>query len=228
MTGKKAPVRRDSKQIAAIPPRLASYTRVRSPVVPYGAQEEASAPSTLPPPPFSHEAGVVGLEWWLEAHMEIVGQLAVLEQLLDVGDAGMHGRTMELLAGHVEAVRDALYELYCDAADERLAPLLEPGALLGQHVRCCYAWLGRVVALLGTLVQGMRSEAGPDWGNAKTGFRSASVMYVGPSDSLRIAVMILSIDTTSPTEPLRNLPADLEALFAVNERLQSVLATRFT
>jgi len=139
MTGKKAPVRRDSKQIAAIPPRLASYTRVRSPVVPYGAQEEASAPSTLPPPPFSHEAGVVGLEWWLEAHMEIVGQLAVLEQLLDVGDAGMHGRTMELLAGHVEAVRDALYELYCDAADERLAPL---ALKTSQRIRLQRRWPG--------------------------------------------------------------------------------------
>jgi hypothetical protein len=40
-------------------------------------------------------------------------------------------------------------------------------------------------------------------------------------------VKSLGIDTSSPTEPLRGLPADLEALFEVTERLQGALAKRF-
>lgn len=225
MSGTKAHTRRDSKQMAAVPPRLASQTRVRSPV--QRQEEVAGPPSTLPPPPFAHEVGVVGLEWWLEAHMGIVAEITWLEQLLEGGDAGAHASTLQLLSAHAEAVRDALYELYCDAADERLAPMLGSGALLEQHVRCCYAWCGRVVSMLGNLVHGLRSEAGPDWPLAKTGFRSAAVMYVGPSEALRAAVKALAIDTSSPTEPLRGLPADLEVLFEVTERLQGALAKRF-
>jgi hypothetical protein len=220
----KARVRRDSKGIAAVPPRIASQTRVRS----VQREEEAGAPSTLPPPPFSHEAGVVGLEWWLEAHMELVAELAWLEQVLEGGAGGPHAPTMQLLSGHAGAVRDALYELYCDAADKRLSSLVGSDALLEQHVRACYAWCGRVVAMLGGLVHGLRSEVGPDWGLAKKGFRSASAMYVGPSTRLRAAVTALAIDTTNLTEPLRNLPSDLEVLFYATETLQGSLAQRFT
>ncbi len=227
MSGTKAHTRRDSKQIAAVPSRLASQTRVRSPLLPHQVPEEVGPPSTLPPPPFSHEVAVVGLEWWLEAHMGVVADVAWLEQLLEGGEPGAHDATLQLLSAHADAVRDALYELYCDAADERLAPLIGSGAPLEQHVRCCYAWCGRVVSMLGNLVQGVRSEAGPDWALAKTGFRSAAVMYVGPSEALRSAVKSLGIDTSSPTEPLRGLPADLEALFEVTERLQGALAKRF-
>ncbi len=222
MAANKVNTRRDSKQLPALPPRLASQTRVRSPL----QREEASPPSTLPPPPFVHEVAVVGLEWWLEAHMEVVGELAWLEQLVE-GDEGPHASTMALLTAHAEAVRDALYELYCDAADPRVTPLLGSDALLEQHVRCCYAWCGRVVAMLGALAHGVRSEAGPDWGLAKKGFRSASVMYVGTSPRLRAAVQGLSIDSANPTEPLRNLLADLDAMFHANEHLQSTLAQRF-
>lgn len=223
MPATKTYVRRDSKSIA-VGPRIASQTRVRSPV---HRAEEAGPPSTLPPPPFSHEAGVVGLEWWLEAHMGVVGELAWLEQRLEAGDAGAHAPPLHLLAAYTETVRDALYELYCDAADPRLAALLGPDAALEQHVRCCYAWCARVVALLGTLVTGLHSESGPNWGLAKTGFRGASAMYVGPSDTVAGAVAALGIDTNSPTEPLRNLPADLAALFEAAEQLQKALANRF-
>jgi hypothetical protein len=223
MAANKVNTRRDSRQMPAVPPRLASQTRVRSPV----QREEASPPSTLPPPPFEHEVAVVGLEWWLEAHMEVVGELALLEQLVDGDEGSPHASTMQLLTAHAEAVRDALYELYCDAADPRVAPLLGSDAPLEQHVRCCYAWCGRVVAMLGALAHGIRSEAGPDWALAKKGFRSASVMYVGPSQRLRAAVQGLAIDSANPTEPLRNLLADLDAMFHANEQLQNTLAKRF-
>lgn len=219
--------RRDSKQIPAVPPRLASYTRVRSPLNVDGSVDEAGAPSTLPPAPFAHEIAVAGLEWWLEAHMGLVAELAWLEQLLETGEEGAHGATLRRLSANAEAVRDALYELYCDAADPRVTPLVTSGAVLEQDVRCAYAWCGRVVAMLGTLVNGLRSEQGPDWCLARTGFRSAQVMYVGPSAEVRAAVGGLAIDTTNPTEPLRNLPADLETLFAEMQELQSALAKRF-
>ena len=121
--------------------------------------------------------------------MEVVAELAWLEPMLETGegDAALatHLSTLRLLAEYAESVRDALYELYCDAADPRLSPLLGPDAPLEHHVRCCYGWCGRVVAMLAGLVQGVRSEAGPDWGLAKKGFRSASLTYVGASPRLR-------------------------------------------
>jgi len=83
------------------------------------------------------------------------------------------------------------------------------------------------VAMLGALAHGIRSEVGPDWALAKKGFRSATVMFVGPSARLRAAVQGLSIDSANPTEPLRNLLADLDAMFHANEQLQGTLAKRF-
>jgi hypothetical protein len=173
------------------------------------------------------ETRVAGLEWWLEAHMDVVGELAWLEQRLEMGDGGAHAPAMYLLLGDTEAVRDALYELYCDAADPRMARLLGAGAPLEQHVRCSYAWCGRVVSLLASLVQGLQSEEGPDWAAAKASFKGASDMYVGPSEGLTAEIRALAIDTASPTEPLRNLPADLSLLFEVSERLQRALTDRF-
>ncbi len=228
MPANKVHQRRDSKAIAAVPPRLASQTRVRSPV----QREGASPPSTLPPPPFSHEVGVVGLEWWLEAHMEVVAELAWLDPMLETGEGdealATHLSTLRLLAEYAESVRDALYELYCDAADPRLSPLLGPDAPLEQHVRCCYGWCGRVVAMLAGLVQGVRSAAGPDWVLAKKGFRSASLTYVGASPRLRTAVQALAIDAANPTEPLRHVLRDLETLFVATEQLQGTLVKRFS
>ncbi len=227
MTAPKPNTRRDSKQIPAAPPRLASYTRVRSVTTDADRVDEAGAPSTLPPAPFASEVGVAGLEWWLDAHMALVAELAWLEQLLEAGEEDAHAITLRRLSVQAEAVRDALYELYCDAADPRLSPLVVTGAPLERHVRCAYIWCGRVVTLLGGLLNGLRSIEGPDWGLAKTGFRAAQVMYVPASAEVRDVVAALGLDTTNPTEPLRNLPADVEALFTEMEQLQTALATRF-
>jgi hypothetical protein len=44
---------------------------------------------------------------------------------------------------------------------------------------------------------------------------------------VREAIRALAIDFTSPIEPLRNLPQDLDRLIAATEELQAMLAKRF-
>jgi hypothetical protein len=241
MAANKASTRRDSRSLPSTPPpRLASYTRVKSPLQRTDERTEidepAAPPSTLPPPPFSHEMSVQGLEWWLEAHMGLAADLAWLQQLLDADLEGespeawrrvaAHADTVRRLGAHADSVRDALYELYCDASDDRVGGLLGSGAPLEQHVRCIYEWCRRVLAMLGALVNSLRA-GGPDWAVAKSQFRSASAMYVGRSEALRAAIAELAIDTSSPVEPLRTLPGDLEVLFDVTGELQGALSKRF-
>jgi hypothetical protein len=175
---------------------------------------------------------VPGLEWWLAAHMGLASELLWLEQLLDaIPEGGAHVETMRRLVGHAEAVRDALYELYCDAADQRVARLLGQGpeATLEERVRLSYAWCTSVVGVLATVTNGLRAraDAGPDWAAAKAAFRHAQGLYREPSSELRDAVRALPIDFVSPIEPLRNLPQDLNQLFSSVEELHTTLAKRF-
>jgi hypothetical protein len=161
--------------------------------------------------------------------MGLASELLWLEQLLEgVAEGGAHLGTMRRLVSHVEAVRDALYELYCDAADERTAPLLAGEGALGSFVRHSYAWCKSVVTVLAAITYDLRArgEAGLDWPAAKAGFREAEALLPAPA-GLRDAVRALPIDFTSPIEPLRNLPHDLEQLFAAIEALHSTLAKRF-
>jgi hypothetical protein len=162
--------------------------------------------------------------------MGLASELLWLEQLLEgVADAGPHLGTIQRLVSYVEAVRDALYELYCDAADERLMPLLAGEAPLESLVRLSYAWCKSVVGLLAAITYDLRGrgEAGLDWPAAKAGFREAEALLPKPSAGVRDAVRGLPIDFASPIEPLRNLPQDLEQLFASIEALHSTLAKRF-
>jgi hypothetical protein len=188
--------------------------------------------STLPPPPFESEVEVPGLEWWLSAHVDLASELLWLEQLLDaIPEGGAHADTIRRLVGHTEAVRDALYELYCDAADERVARLIgqAPECTLEERVRLSYAWCTSVVGVLATVASGLRArgDAGPDWAAAKAAFRNAERLYREPSSDLRDAVRSLPIDFASPIEPLRNLPQDLDQLFSSVQSLHTTLATRF-
>jgi hypothetical protein len=211
-------------QSPAAPPRSSSYTRIRLD----DPASESGAPSTLPPPPFWNETSVAGLEWWLDAHMGLASGLLWVAHLLDTvleGDA--HAETMRRLVAHTDAVRDALYELYCDAADGRMAPLLGRGAALEHYVRGSYAWCVRVVGLLATVTNGLRGEAGPDWAVAKAEFRASTGHYPTVPPMLRDLLRSLPIDFASPTEPLRNLPLDLEQLVAAMIELQGTLAKRF-
>ncbi len=208
-----------------------SYTRFKSPLRTGVLSGDDRGPSsTLPPPPFGSEAEVPGLEWWLNAHMDLASELLWLEQLLEaMPEGGAHLGTMRRLVSHVEAVRDALYELYCDAADGRMGVLLGAGGVLETRVRLSYAWCRRVVGALASVASGLRSrgEAGPDWAATKSAFRDADRLYPPGADELRAGARSLAIDFGSPIEPLRNLPHDLEQLLASSEELRSTLAKRF-
>jgi hypothetical protein len=181
----------------------------------------------LRPPPFESETSVQALEWWLDAHMALASQLLWLRQMLEsVPAPGAHREAVGQLIDCTENVRDALYELYCDAADDRISRLVGRGAALELHVRGSYAWCVRVVGLLATVTNGLRTPAGPDWAAAKRGFWQASDRYPGPPEALREAVRTLPIDFASPIEPLRNLPADLEQLFDTMGELHAGLGKR--
>lgn len=204
-------------------PRKASHSRLVR-VDKTGAR----APSTLPPPPFASETAVRGLEWWLASHMALVSEILWLDQVLDAAPEGnAHADTVRLLVAHAEGVRDALYELYCDAADERLAPLLGPTGALPAQVRGSYAWCTRVVGLLASLTGALRTEAGPDWASVKNEFRQAAATYPSGRSDLREAVRGLPVDYSSPIEPLRNLPQDVEELLSATEELHASLQKRF-
>jgi hypothetical protein len=202
------------------------------------AQPGSQGPSTLPPPPFDNEASVEGLEWWLDAHMGLASELVWLEQLRDAGGEGPpssgmregHIETLRGLAEQTSAVRDALYELYCDAADPRLRAVLAPGApgaALEQHVRRSYVWCSRVVALLGRITTALRAPEGPDWNVAKSEFRESARHYPTEGEAVRRAIESLDIDYSSPVEPLRRLPRDLEQLLDASAVLHWTLAKRF-
>ncbi|HEY3821068.1 MAG TPA: hypothetical protein VGL81_28080 [Polyangiaceae bacterium] len=182
----------------------------------------------MPPPPFERETSVVGLEWWLDAHMGLASGLLWLAQLLEtVPEGDAHAETVRHLAASTEAVRDALYELYCDAADDRAVPLMGRGTPLERHVRDSYGWCVRVVGLLATVTNGLRSQARPDWIIAKGEFRAATRHYPVALPGLRSAIQALPIDFSSPIEPLRNLPQDFDQLIAATVELQTMLAKRF-
>jgi hypothetical protein len=162
--------------------------------------------------------------------MALASELLWLEQLLVAGtEASAHLETVRGLMEQTEAVRDALYELYCDAADDRMATLVAPGATLEVHVRKSYAWCTRVVGLLAAITSGLRApqRTGPDWAAAKACFREASALYAEPAGTLGQAVSALPIDFTSPIEPLRNLSRDLEQLLRAKGELQAALSKRF-
>jgi hypothetical protein len=160
--------------------------------------------------------------------MALASQLLWLEQLLDTVPAGgALAETVRQLVVSTEGMRDALYELYCDAADERMAPMMGRGAALERYVRGSYAWCVLVVGLLAMVTNGLRWPAGPDWSAAKRGYRHAMDHYQPGDDALRAAVAALPIERSSPVEPLRNLGQDLEQLFAAGAELQKALGSRF-
>jgi hypothetical protein len=108
-----------------------------------------------------------------------------------------------------------------------MAPLLGPEAALERYVRDCYAWCARVVGLLASVMAGLRSGGGPDWAGAKAEFRLAAAQYVTLSPLDLAAARALTIDFTSPVEPLRNLPEDLDRLVDMARELHATLEKRF-
>jgi hypothetical protein len=225
------PTKRAGEGVARRPP---SQGRLKAFIQRSDAAPGSQGPSTLPPPPFESEAEVEGLEWWLGAHMNLASSLLWLEQQSGDEEPPSSHRT----DGHVDAVRgmvaqaaavrDALYELYCDAADPRLASMALRGGILEVHVRASYQWCERVVALLSRFSAELREPAGPDWSEAKATVRETAGLYPGAGDDLRLAVKALGIDFSSPIEPLRGLLHDLEQLLSATEILYVTLSKRFS
>lgn len=168
------------------PQRPLSQLRVR-------AQGSGARISTLPPPPFEREIDVAGLEWWLEAHMSLAGSLLCVEQILEPASDNFE----RALAASLERIRDALYELYCDAADPRLHNVATTGGALAEQLRPIYRACEELAAL--TL----------DRDAAVARERVAGLEGASVTDDWLSA---LAIDEATPLEPLRRLRRDLAAL----------------
>jgi hypothetical protein len=183
---------------------------------------------TLPPPPFEQEVEVASLAWWLDSHMKLASELLVLEQLVEGAPTkvALHVAAMRCVAEEVESVRDALYELYCDAADPRMAPLLASGTPFETHIRALYKWCDAVVEVLRVVASGIRAGSA-DWPSVKAAASAAIASFVGTPTELRSAIEALPIELSSPVEPLRNLRVDVNGMSEAAERLFLSLERRF-
>jgi hypothetical protein len=228
MASKKAKDIPESERSEPSVPTPHSGFRVKAMLRRSGAH--AHAPSTLPPPPFETEAEVAGLEWWIQAHMALASDLLCLEQFLDAAPEARstHAEAVRQLSGPCDAVRDALYELYCDAAHPRTADLEGFLPALKPHVYESYSWCAAVVGLLTQIAAQLRTEAGLDWDAAKAGYSALAEKLPRSLDGVRSGLAALpSIDFASPVEPLRNLPENLVHLAHSIAALDEALTKRF-
>jgi hypothetical protein len=214
--------------------RPPSQGRIKAVIQRNDAAPGSQGPSTLPPPPFESEAEVRGLEWWLSAHMNLASSLLWLEQHHGEGtepppshrEEG-HSQAMRQMVAQAAALRDALYELYCDAADPRLDGLASRGGVLEVRVRASYLWCEGVVALLARISADLRSGTVPDFTEAKATYKGLAPVFPGKGDEVRAAVKALGIDFASPIEPLRGLLHDVEQLLADTDAFHASLEARF-
>jgi hypothetical protein len=161
--------------------------------------------------------------------MGLASDLLCLGQALDVLPEGRatHADALRQLSAHVAEVRDALYELYCDAAHPRTSDLHGFLGSLEPHVRQAYAWCGAVVALFLQVAAQLRAESALDWEAAKAAYRAAVEKLPRFALGLREAVYGFGIDFTSPVEPLRNLTTNLDQFAGTVDALDEALAKRF-
>ena len=162
--------------------------------------------STLPPPPFENETDVAGLEWWLEAHMSLAGGQLCVEQAMMADDSA--GRAV---AARLEELRDALYEMYCDAADPRMREVASVDGALGRYVRALYVATEEVVSFMldAERVPGRAAELGK------------SIASLPALDAEWLTG--LGIDANNPLEPLRHVARDTAALTSSVSQLGLVL-----
>jgi hypothetical protein len=180
----------------------------------------SQAPSTLPPPPFQNEAEVAGVEWWLDAHMSLVSSLSLLEQLLEGAKAEVAGGRG--LANDLSELRDALYELYCDAADERMRSVTTESSPFTRYVRQLYASCEAVVGAFIMVAAAARAGKTVEWAPLEE--HAHHLADAGAVDAIRAVLSPLSIDARNPVEPLRNLPKDLASTYAAARTLAERLS----
>ena len=208
--------------------RTPSHIRTRSPSRPdseappisvidsYRETYTESGPPTLPPVPFEREADVSGHEWWLEAHLTLAANVLCVEQLIEVAAGGADAlaieRSMALLA-RLDEVRDSLYELYCDTADPRMAQQTAAGGVLPGYIGRLYTWCDSVADRLVTIASRMKN--GPaEWAQLGPSLVEAEHLLDDVTTrAVRTSIASVDVDFTSPVEPLRTLPKDLDAMF---------------
>lgn len=224
MTRKISPTRSDTARQSSSPPtRAESHIRFKAPARRSEARESATprAPSTLPPPPFLSEAEVAGSEWWLESHMNLAGKLLCLEQVMDAVPAQSAARVRGVLEDLSE-VRDALYEVYCDAADPRMRAWTAEDAPFATYIIGLYAWCDGVADAHIVLARKPELAASGEAGETAT---AAPLFDDGAAQKITDALHSLDIDQTSPVEPLRNVFKDIEEMFFVARSLHMRLKT---
>ncbi len=203
--------------------RTTSHTRVRTPsnsdLAPSVVLDSYtdSGPPTLPPVPFEREADVSGHEWWLEAHLTLAANVLCVEQLIEVAAGGADAlaieRSLALLA-RLDEVRDSLYELYCDTADPRMTAQTVAGAELPRYIGRLYSWCDSVADRMVAIAARMKN--GPaEWGQLAPSLSDAELLLDDVTTrAVRTSIASVGVDFTSPVEPLRTLPKDLDAMFA--------------
>jgi hypothetical protein len=206
--------------------RVDSHVRFKAPQVRRDTPMPGlRAPSTLPPPPFQHEADAAGIEWWLESHLSLAGNLLCLEQALDSAPrvAGIHA-VLHLL----NELRDALYEVYCDAADARMNQYTREGAAFAKYIRGLYAWAEGMVEAHLTLASRLRSTRIPSIDLSsieETSTRLAPCLDDEAARDIAHLHETLGVDVANPIEPLRNLRRDIDALFTTASALKARLVS---
>jgi len=218
-----AMVREDTKQRASMGFDAGLQPRVRRVIQRAEPNARRSSPSTLPPPPFASEVNVEGLEWWLDSHVEFASRLLCMGQAIESVGAPADRMALSGATRVLEHVRDALYELYCDAADIRLADLLISGRELDLHVRATYDWCGAIVDGMNAFACRLREANESSEGCFPQAFRHAGTLPVPPMDPLLAAIRGLHLNFASPVEPLRNLERDIEQLHASVEELRPIV-----
>jgi hypothetical protein len=191
-------------------------------------------PSTIPPPPFTHEVEVGAHEWWLGEHIQLASRIHSLDQLLEAAPsdaASAAAVTVVRAALHqVSEVRDALYDVYCDAADSRMLPMAAQDGFLACYIAALYDFAEHGVAALVLLVTGLKSGR-PDWGEARRRFADAALAFERASspvlDEIERELFLLPIDVTSPIEPLRNARKDAQAMFRSAAQLDACIGRLF-
>jgi hypothetical protein len=162
--------------------------------------------------------------------MALAADLHCLAQVLDsVPEVRLtHADAVRQLSVHCDSMRDALYELYCDAAHPHAAYVVGFLGALEPSVRESYAWCSSVVALLTQIANELRDESGPEWSAAKASYKSVAERRPRTSpEGARSLVCKLGINFESPVEPLRNLPVNLDHLADATAGLDEALAKRF-
>lgn len=189
--------------------RPLSYLRFRMRV----ESSDGGSVSTLAPPPFENETDIASLEWWLEAHMSLAGGQLCVEQALavhatppDRASGTAPAQSANAVSNSLESLRDALYEMYCDAADPRLHELASTDAALGRYVRTIYVVIEDVVNFM------LDGEATTPLRKMRARQLADTIALVPPLDHTWIAK--LAIDSNNPLEPLRHLSRDVTVLSA--------------